>query len=337
LTGNISIGTKSSGAMRIINLKIGTQLIIGLSVLLSFVVALGVMSYYQTNKIHLQTDLMYTHPMQVRRAIDQLQTDVYLIHWALETALNQKNYENMLPYLQTIAESEVRMNRNFDILNQFYLGPKEDIEQLEEVTLDCKINRDQVFSLIQTGNPGAVPEINIHKGSVIGGEHLNEILQKVEKISQFSSNKADTIRAESHELNDRLTLQLIFIVGIFLAIALLINYLLLHNIRRPLITLTRATTAFRNGIMDARSDYRSKNELGVLSESINALTDSVQSGHEFNKQSSHLADLMLSEDDAKKFFQTTLKSIAGITGSQMIAAYLLSDDNKSLTIFTLLV
>lgn len=314
--------------MKLINLKIGRQLIIGLSVLLSFVVALGVISYQQTNKIHLQTDLMYSHPLQVRMAIDEVKTDVYLIHWSLETALDQKNYDGMLPYLQTIYESEARMKRNFDILHEFYLGPKEDVEQLEMITLDCKINRDLVFNLIQAGNMEAVPEINIHKGSVIGGEHLNEILQKVEKISLFSSNKARTLRIESHELNARLTYQLIFIVVVFIAIALLINYLLLHNIRRPLIALTRATAAFRNGIMDARCDYKSKNELGVLSESFNALADSVQDNYEFNRNASHLADLMLSEDDARKFFQKTLMSIAEHTNSQMIAVYLLSDDKK---------
>jgi signal transduction histidine kinase/CheY-like chemotaxis protein/CHASE3 domain sensor protein len=314
--------------MKIRDLKIGTQLFIGLSVLLFFVVALGVISYLQTNKIHDQTDLLYKHPLQVRTAIGEIRTDAYLIHWALETALDKDDFETMMPYLQKIRESEERMQQNFAVLREKYLGSPEDVEALEEVTSQCKINRDRVFSLIRGGEFEQADLINIHKGSVIGGDHMSEIIEKIDKISIFSGNKADALKLQSHELNEKLTNQLIMIVVVFFVLSLLVNFMLLHNIRRPLITLTHAAKRFRDGEMAERSDYRSKNEMGMLSESFNDLADSVQENFTYHEKANHLAGLMLSEDDAGKFFKITLKTLANMTGSQMIAVYLLSNNNK---------
>lgn len=319
--------------MKIKNLKIGTQLIIGLSALLLFVITLGVISYFQTNKIHYQTDLLYTHPMQVRQAIGEIHTDIYFLHWALETAFNQDDWNAMQPFISYIYECENRMQKNFAVLNEYYLGPKDDILQLELITSGCKANRNQVFSLIKAGELASVSEINIHEGSIIGGDHLNEIMQKVQKIVDYSENKAAELHQESHELNNKLKIQLLIIVLIFMALSLLINYYLLHNIRSPLITLTRVTKDFKNGNMAARSHHNSANELGALSDAFNELAASVQNSFEFNRNAGYLSDLMLGEDDAHKFFQTTLKSVAQLTNSHMIAVYLLSRDKSQFELF----
>jgi signal transduction histidine kinase/CheY-like chemotaxis protein/HAMP domain-containing protein len=311
--------------MKIKNIRIGRQLFFGLTMLLVFVLVLGVISYLQTKKIHDQITLMYNHPMQVRAAIDEVHTDVYLIHWALETALAKDGFEAMKPYLWLIHECEARMQKNFGILYDFYLGPREYIEVLDLVTGQCKLNRDQVFGFLRAGNFEDADKINIHKGSVIGGDHLAGIMEKVEVISEDSRKRAVALKYQSQELRDKLTLQLITIVAVFILLSLAINYSLLSNIRKPLINLTSATKKFANGDMNARSDYHSENEFGALSESFNRLAANIQNNIYLNDTINQLSDLMLSEDNAKNFFRITINFLVRYTHSQMMAIYLLNE------------
>ena len=62
--------------MKFKDLKIGTQLMIGFCAILILVATLGIVSYIQANKIHQQTDNLYNHPQQVRRAIGALEADI---------------------------------------------------------------------------------------------------------------------------------------------------------------------------------------------------------------------------------------------------------------------
>ncbi|MDP4238202.1 MAG: MCP four helix bundle domain-containing protein [Bacteroidota bacterium] len=62
--------------MKIKNLSIGNQLIIGFAIMLAFVIVLGIVSNHQANKIHLQTEDIYHHPLQLRRTISNIKIDI---------------------------------------------------------------------------------------------------------------------------------------------------------------------------------------------------------------------------------------------------------------------
>ena len=128
---------------------------------------------------------------------------------------------------------------------------------------------------------------------------------------------------------EALTTRLMILVALILLLNLVIYYILLSNIRRPLNELTRVSQQFHQGDMNARSSYSSQNEFGILSESFNSLAYDIQENAKLNENASKLTSLMLSEDDAEKFFHITLNALGEHTGSQMAAVYLLSDDKKS--------
>ena len=62
--------------MKIKNLKVKTQLSIGFTIILFFVILLGILGYVQTNTIVSQAELMYNHPFQVTKAIGRLDADI---------------------------------------------------------------------------------------------------------------------------------------------------------------------------------------------------------------------------------------------------------------------
>ena len=314
--------------MKIKDLKIGTQLRTGFGIMLLLVIVLGIISNQQTNKIHEQTELIYEHPLKVRRAVGEITTSVNQLHWAMETAMSFDDYEPMQPFVKIMQENDSKILQNLEILEEAFLGPREHIDNLKIVVTECKKNRDLVFLLVQSGNWQLVEKVNIHQGTVLGSEHLKEIHSLIEEISQLTFQKANELQDHSHKLNNNLTMQLLWVIILMIIFALFINYLLMRNIRSPLSELTDTTHRFYQGDMSARNKYKSKSEIGILSESFNNLAENIQVNTDISEKSAMLTGKMLSEDDAKKFFQSTLQMLMDHTGSQMAAAYLLSDDKK---------
>ena len=65
--------------MKIRDLKIGSQLLSGFAIILFLVSSIGIISYVQNTWIHEQSRLLYNHPLQVRRAVGALTTDIHLM------------------------------------------------------------------------------------------------------------------------------------------------------------------------------------------------------------------------------------------------------------------
>ena len=313
--------------MNLKNLKIGTQLRIGFAAMLFFVIVLGVVSYLQSGKIHLQTETMYNHPLLVRRAIGMLHSDILGIHRDMKDLFLSANKEEIALDLNQIETGKANAFEKIDILYSQYLGPRTDVDSVKQTFIKLNSICEETIRLFRAGKTSEA--VNQTKAFRIGGKQVGVVLAALQKIDDFSTNKGDTLFADSRELNNSLHRQLILLVAVILLLSLIIYYVLLRNIHKPLDEMTDVTQHFHNGDLDARSSYASKNEFGVLSASFNTLAESIQMNMDLNEKAANLAGLMLSEEDAKKFFQSTLNALSVHTGSQIAAVYLLSDDKKS--------
>jgi len=182
------------------DLKIRTQLIAGLSALIFFVLILGFVSYMQTNRIHKQNEILYEHSLIVRRAIGHLESSIYMIHWALETVFRQKSYKEMLPYIDIIRQHEQQVSENLTVLKNKYYGPPEQLENIEKSFNTCKRNREDVLSLFMQGKFREADSINIHKGTVIGSRHMEELTGEIRKISLQARQHGEELHDYSNKL-----------------------------------------------------------------------------------------------------------------------------------------
>lgn len=313
--------------MNLKNMRIGTQLKLGFAVLLLFVIVLGLVSYLQTEEISQQTEVMYKHPLQVRRAIGVIRENIRAIQLEYRDILLADSAEKIQSALQKSDVYEAEVLRRFVVLQERYLGPKADVENALNAFVRWNSLQKNSRDVSKTGNVNKLMVRVSASGDI--GSARQEVFASIGKVDDFAVKKGDAIYSTSEALKDRLHSQLLIIIAAIILLSLLVSCILSQKIRTPLAELASATRHFHEGDTSARCSYVSANEFGVLSASFNSLAESIELNMELNEKAARLAGLMLSEDDARKFFSTTLTTLAEHTGSHMAAVYLLSEDTKS--------
>jgi len=310
--------------MKRTNLKIGTQLKIAFGIIVFLIVVLGTISWQQANELAQQTNDLYEHPHKVRRALGELKADILSIHRSMKDLGLIESSDEITPIIQDIEKYQADGYKQFEILYNSYLGPRTDIDLAYDDFTKWKPIREESILLVRQGNSGKA--LARTKPGEAGGQQVNTLLEHIQVIDNFARNKANQFLADSIELKKTLIRQLIFLVTFILGLTILITFFLNRSIRNPIQELAEVTRLFREGKMDARSSYFSANEFGQLSASFNELADTIETEMNLNIQSSKLAGIMLSEDDARLFCHALLRSLLEHTGAQMGAVYFLNDE-----------
>jgi len=312
--------------MNIKNLKIGTQLKLGLAFMLLLVIALGTTAYIMCDRIQLETETLYNHPLMVRRAIDKLHVDIITIQRDMRDLFLADDEKKAASGVNRIDVAEADASAQLDILYSRFLGPRADVDSVKQAFVIWNSMCDESIRLFRQGRTKEAVERSKNSGVEITQSKV--LLAALQKVDDFAVKKGDALFASSVKLTDSLNRQLVILTVVILLLAVILNLVLLRNIRKPLKALTDAARRFHDGGMDARCAYDLKNEFGELTASFNTMAEGVQQDKELAEKLAGLAGLMLSEYDTKKFFQATLNALAAHTGSQMAAIYLLSDDKK---------
>ncbi len=323
----IILKQKKAKTMKMKNLSIGTQLKIGFTTMLFFVVVLGAISYQQSDKIHQQTETMYHHPLLVRRAIGLMNSDLLGIRLNMKDLFLDSDQKDIAQILNQIDTQKANAFEQIDQMYMSYLGPRTDVDSLKQAFIIYNSVREESIRLLRVGKIQEAASRTKNNG--IAGKQAEKVLAALQKIDDFARLKGDTLYANSIKLNNTLHFQLILIIAVILILSFVINFLLLRSIRKPLTELTEATQHFHSGDMDARCAYESQNEIGELSSSFNTLAEGIQATISLNEKVVSLASLMLNKYEVKEFFQETISALSIHTGSQIAAVYLLSDDKTT--------
>ncbi len=305
------------------NLKIGTLLRIGLGTILAFVLALGALAWSQSELLWENTQDLYEHPLQVRRAVGELKADVLAMSRAMKDLGLGENEAQRLASLQLIDTYEADAKRQLDVLFERYLGPRSDVEVASRSFEQWKAPRADIIRLLREGNAAEVA-VRTRPGGV-SNTHVEVLLGHVQKISDFAIAKGDELYRSAAQRNRDLNRQLGYSVAVIFLLSLVVSSLLLKRIKEPLLQLTVASEQFRRGKLDARCEYSSASELGTLAAGFNALAETTQVELTFRQRVADLNAVMLRELESGEFRRCVLEALMRVTGSQVGAIYLLDE------------
>lgn len=305
--------------MQFRDLKISTQLRIGIGATLLIVICLGSLAWLQTHTLWQHTRWIYDHPLQVNRAVGMLKTDIMGMRVEIRDAILTNNFKGFQTARKESAIHQASAERQINILFERYLGPRSDIEDIQNSFRGWVSTRESNWALLHEGKPDIAISRILDGGDL--GDQRALLFEQIQKINDFAKAKADTLYLDATQLKDTLNFQLILIIGFIILLTTGIGYFMFIGIKTPLKELAAVTEGFRNGDYDARSRYLSTNELGVLSAAFNQMAQAISLRLETDKKSTAMAEALIIETELKKFAETVLGKFMDITGAHMGAFY----------------
>ena len=315
--------------MNIGNIKIGTQLKIGFGTILMFILILGGISWFQSNKIAQQTYDLYEHPLKVRRALSKIKIDVLSLDLEYSNILLKNNEKNRQNLLKQTALFEEDAKQSIDLMYSQYLGPKSDIDKVKADFVNLNSALNTFISQFAGKTNEELLQLNIISEL---DKHNQKVLESIQVIDNFALKKGDQLFAAIVELKKGMDWQLLTITLIILVLSFIINTILMRNINLPLNELMKATKMFGKGKMNTRSHYKSDNEFGELSASFNKLAETIERDFTFNDQSARLNNIMLKALESNAPMKRVLEPLMKLTHSQVGAIYLLNEEKTEFEI-----
>lgn len=314
--------------MKITNTKISTQLKLSIGAVLLFVAVLAALAWFQTDRLWRQTQVLYDHPLEVRRAIGNLKTDILIIHWSMEELFARYSVENMAQTLPLIKAREESAQKQLDILFERYSGSRAHLEALNQAVNQCRINREQVISLMRSGDIEKAQTINIHNEVGPDTTHLQQVMGLLQTVDDSSLNFAERYYNNASEHYSAMVQQMIFVVFAIIFLATGVGYALYKRINPPLKELNSLTDKFRKGDFNVRSQNVSRNEIGLLAESFNQLADAVSFQMEMRDINEQISETLLDANDIDVFRKNLLQQLVELTDSQMGAYFRLNTEEN---------
>lgn len=310
---------------KINDLKTGAQLFIGFGVVTVLILTLSVVAWLQTDKMALQTEGLYDHPLQVRRALGSFETKITAIHRDMRGLMLTGSEQEVEELLTQLEINKADAFRQLDIMEARYLGPPSDITTLRAEFVKWNTIREETIRLFRQGNLKEAADRTKPGGA--GSAQAQRLYEKTSVVDEFARNKGDQFYQDSQQLKKDLNLQLMIFTMFAFTISVFFAFWLSWIINSPIKVIARAIDSYRSGNKASRSAFTSKNLLGKLSASFNEMAATIESESLISQNAAELSGIMLSQNDVSHFCNSLLKNLLEQTGSQMGAVYLLNDDH----------
>ena len=307
------------------SLNIGMQLGIGFSVIAALLLVLGMAAYSYTQTLYTEAQALYDHPLQVTQALSQLKIDILNTRIGIRDIVFTEDEDKKAAAVQSIQASLENGEAQFDIIRSAYLGPAIDIENAYNAYNEWRGASEYRVTLAQHGE---MTLDDLGTGSTVFA-YRESLMNAINTIDQFASNKAEELHAHFMVLEKSLNLQLFLLCTMAVAATVLISALLTRSIRTPLRDLQTSITRFHQGDLSARCGYDRDNELGRLADTFNNMADFVQQNALLHQKTGSISKVMLETEETHAFFKETLAALAEQTGAQMAAVYLYNSEKKT--------
>ncbi len=318
--------------MKLKNMKISRQTNLTLIVILLMIIILSTYTLFSINSLWNHTAGIYEHPLTVTQAADKIESDIILVEVNMHHLLISEDAQEADMIIAEINSLETHIAEQISIIESRYLGPIEDIDNIHEAIIAWNTKRAENIDLI---NEGRLDEALVGiESNGIDGQKAEEILTLIAVVKDFAQSKADSYYAAALEEKNRTFVISIALIGIMAVIFAWIGQLLKREIVPPLNKLTDMTDRLQQGDLTARSDYKSGNEFGELTDAFNMMADALETDAHFKEDIATLSAVMLRSESLEDFANDVLENIMKLTGSFTGAFYLLNDDKSSYIPFT---
>ena len=211
-----------------IDLKSNRQLVVGFGAIVLAIVVAGIVSIWSVIHVAELNEQLYRHPLAVSNAVLDVNGNLIAIHRSMERVVLADDSAAIDLIVVQIDEHEQRIYDDFAIVEERFLGDKEQIQEVLNLIRDWKPIRDEVIGLMRDGKQSRAAAVTKGKGAA----HIALINQKMAGLIEFTSGTAAEFRASAEETSARaiVTTSTSVVAAIFLT--LVISFVTLRSLQR---------------------------------------------------------------------------------------------------------
>lgn len=251
------------------NFKIANKLIITFGVIIILYLITVVMAVFSLNNTAGSFEEFYTtgYPVSLKTAEmrRQIETTLKNISYSLVETDSNKVEE----YLSAVDTEMNDLQKGFDFLQENYQGEKNIIDEAASLLSEAKTYRMEVVELASQNKKVQAQEVFFSQYQPM----LLQVQELMEQMDTLSSGQAADAYNTSIFTKNIIMAAMIVMSLIALVITVILSTYITKGITLPVRELEAAMKDVTAGKLDVAIGYRSRDELGVLSESIRNMTE----------------------------------------------------------------
>lgn len=248
------------------------QLVFGLTLLISTVIALGSFSFYQISTLSHLTEEVFDHPFTVTRS--SLTAEVELTQLELLVEKNRHALIQTQASKDEIHHLEKLIKKELLLVQERVLGEaaQQQISSSIEHFEDWVELEEQILQITNLETVEAQSKIDLAE------DQLHKLGKELEKVIEYSVHNAEEFKANAEEVRESAIQTGIVIIIFAVTFGILIAVLLLNNILGPINTLTNTITRIESeSDLTARVSIDNKTEIAQTASAINNMLGKFQS------------------------------------------------------------
>ena len=250
--------------MKLSNIKIGSRLGLGFSLIILFSLGMSIFSYLQLQNISKDTSDLYYHPFTVSNAVRDLQIKILSMASAVKNGVHSNDIIEINNEFAAADEYEKEILTLFQLIEQRFLGDKQDVKTVYDNFIKWNLYRQETVSIKKNANSELALKRLLGEGKIIRDQLDSSIFVLV----NFASNKAKEFYSNSISKKDNSEFWLITFFSITFILGIVLSILITFSITKPLYNLVKTIEDFSAGKFASKIYYEAEDELGVLSDSL---------------------------------------------------------------------
>ncbi len=250
------------------NLTLAKKLILGFAlVLLVSSVVTGFAIMYM-NRIASNTDTMFRHPYTATATALQAQARVTAMAREMKDLILTTDMAARKEHINKVNELNDKVLADFDTLYERFLGDTALIDAALKAFHDWEPIRNEVFRFLDLGLEESAAHISRNEGTA----QIQLVERAIQEVVRDAMLRAENFNHEAQRSAASATSTVVGLMVVACAAAVLATFLITKSITKPAGELLALTNEIANGnLAVADVDYKSKDEIGRLTEAMNRM------------------------------------------------------------------
>ncbi len=254
------------------NYPIGIRLGIGFLQIMLLSLLVGIVALYQMKMLGELLNDIYEHPLTVGYTARDIRGDIYATHDMIRRIPLVKDPVELNELEYKLNDLEMRVYTKFEILQERFLGDKDDVKSARMAFAEWRKQRDESLRAARNGEYEKIDDAFYFRQQ----KYADEVRDKIQVVVDFAAWKAKDFLQTANARKSRATVVMLGIMAGTLLLGLGIAYFITQSITPQLRLIVRRMKDIAAGDLRHDVEIVSRDEVGELADSFREMQTSLR-------------------------------------------------------------